>query len=158
MLCRFHPDKELVLTASGDGTAHIWQCAVHLSHESSSGQVALSEDELGDNGANESACFPLSDSLVIDNNEYGCSMLRTPLRSLSGHLSVVIAADWLPGGDQVVTAGWDRLACVWDTQTGQLLNQLCGHDDELTHTASHPTAKLVVTSSKDSTFRLWDFR
>ena len=43
---RFHPNKELVLTASGDGTAHIWQCAVHLTNESSSGRMASSEDEL----------------------------------------------------------------------------------------------------------------
>ncbi|ENN71977.1 hypothetical protein YQE_11268, partial [Dendroctonus ponderosae] len=33
-----------------------------------------------------------------------------------------------------------------------------GHDQELTHTASHPTQKLAVTSSRDTTFRLWDFR
>ena len=53
-----------------------------------------------------------------------CSVLRTPLRSLMGHHGVVIAADWLPGGEQAVTAGWDRLACIWDTQTGQLLQQV----------------------------------
>ena len=53
-----------------------------------------------------------------------CSVLRTPLRSLTGHHGVVIAADWLPGGEQAVTAGWDRLACIWDTQTGQLLHQV----------------------------------
>ena len=35
-----------MLTASGDGTAHIWQCAVHLTNESSSGRMASSEDEL----------------------------------------------------------------------------------------------------------------
>ena len=46
---RFHPSKELVITASGDGTAHIWQCAVHLYNESSSGRMASSEDELADN-------------------------------------------------------------------------------------------------------------
>nr|CAD7407605.1 unnamed protein product [Timema poppensis] len=33
-----------------------------------------------------------------------------------------------------------------------------GHDQELTHTSSHPTQRLVVTSSRDTTFRLWDFR
>ena len=45
---RFHPSKELVLTTSGDGTAHIWQCAVSVQNESSSGRVAMgsSEDEL----------------------------------------------------------------------------------------------------------------
>ena len=33
-----------------------------------------------------------------------------------------------------------------------------GHDLELTHTATHPSQKLAVTSSRDATFRLWDFR
>lgn len=33
-----------------------------------------------------------------------------------------------------------------------------GHDQELTHCCTHPTQRLVVTSSRDTTFRLWDFR
>ena len=39
-----------------------------------------------------------------------------------------------------------------------MIQQLGGHDEELTHCATHATQRLVVTSSKDSTFRLWDFR
>jgi WD40 repeat protein len=62
--------------------------------------------------------FGHADSLTLEDNEEDCAVLRTPLRSLAGHVGVVIAADWLPGGDQAVTAGWDRLACIWDTQTG----------------------------------------
>ena len=152
---RFHPSKELVLTASGDATAHIWQCAVHLyGDNNTSGRMASSEDELGET----SEVVDMTESYIIDDSKEDYSVLRTPLRSLAGHCSVVIAADWLPSGDHAVTAGWDRLACIWDTNTGQLLHQLSGHDDELTHTAAHPCARLVVTSSKDSTFRLWDFR
>jgi WD40 repeat protein len=96
---RFHPSKELVLTASGDGSVHIWQCAVHLSGESSAAaRVASSEDEL-----------ELSDRDPLD-EESQFSVLRTPLRSLNGHGgAVVIAADWLPGGEQAVTAGEDLL-------------------------------------------------
>lgn len=36
--------------------------------------------------------------------------------------------------------------------------QNLGHDQELTHTSAHPIQRLVVTASKDTTFRLWDFR
>ncbi len=153
---RFHPNKELVLTASGDSTVHIWQCAVHLYNESSSGRVASSEDELEPASAADGNQKCFSSSGIDEDNQF--SVLRTPLRSLVGHNSVAIAADWLPDGDQAVTAGWDKLACIWDTQTGVLLQQLSGHDEELTHAAAHPTARLVVTSSKDCTFRLWDFR
>lgn len=35
---------------------------------------------------------------------------------------------------------------------------IIGHDQELNHICTHPTQNLVVTSSKDTTFRLWDFR
>lgn len=33
-----------------------------------------------------------------------------------------------------------------------------GHDEELTYASSHNSQKLVVTASRDTTFRLWDFR
>jgi WD40 repeat protein len=107
-----------VLTASGDSTAHIWQCAVHLFGENSaaaSGRVASSEEDYGEAGES----VEMSESFVLDDLREDYSVLRTPLRSLSGHAGVVIAADWLPGGEHAVTAGWDRLACIWDTNTGQ---------------------------------------
>lgn len=56
----------------------------------------------------------------------GVATLRTPLRELTDHTSVVIAADWLPGGDQAITAAWDRTANLYDTHTGELLSQLIG--------------------------------
>lgn len=33
-----------------------------------------------------------------------------------------------------------------------------GHDQGLTHVCAHPKQQLLVTSSLDATFRLWDFR
>lgn len=80
------------------------------------------------------------------------------MKELLGHTGVVIAADWLPSGDQVITASWDRTATLYDLETGELVQSLSGHDLELTHTSAHPVQRLVVTSSKDTTFRLWDFR
>lgn len=139
---RFHPAKDLVLTGSGDCTAHIWQAA--LNWDIPKGQS--SEEELeGDEIDNKS-----------DANRI-CS-LRTPFLELSGHSGAVSAAEWLAGADQVITASWDRLAILHDVETGSILTTLAGHDQELNHTATHPTQKLAVTSSRDTTFRLWDFR
>lgn len=45
-----------------------------------------------------------------------------------------------------------------DVETGLTVTTLSGHDQELTHTSTHPSQKLAVTSSRDTTFRLWDFR
>lgn len=35
---------------------------------------------------------------------------------------------------------------------------MLGHDHELTHASAHHASRLVVTASRDTTFRLWDFR
>nr|CAD7434181.1 unnamed protein product [Timema monikensis] len=140
---RFHPSRDLVLTSSGDQTAHIWQAAVNWDLP----KAHSSEEELD-------TCEKSEDMEVCE----GTPNLRTPLCELVGHNGVVMAADWLPGGDQVITASWDRTANLFDAETGELMHSLSGHDQELTHTSSHPTQRLVVTSSRDTTFRLWDFR
>lgn len=140
---KFHPSQDLVLTASGDGTAHIWQAAVK--YEKYKKSAAASDDELTEDS---------DEGDRIDS-------LRTPLCEFGGaqgHSSVVSMADWLPGGDQVITAGWDRVAILWNVETKEPVQSLTGHDSEMTFASAHPTQKLVVTASRDSTFRLWDFR
>ncbi|XP_047490920.1 LOW QUALITY PROTEIN: WD repeat-containing protein 37-like [Penaeus chinensis] len=148
---KFHPTKDLILTASGDNTAHVFQAAItpdQLRVHSSEDEVDGSDREDEEDGG----------MMGVRGDGVGAATLRTPLRELTGHTSVVIAADWLPGGDQAITAAWDRTSNLYDAHTGELLSQLIGHDQELTHCCSHPTQRLVVTASKDTTFRLWDFR
>ena len=77
--------------------------------------------------------------------------------SLSGHQAVVISCQWLDN-ELAVTASWDRVANLYNVETGILIQALAGHDAELTHVACHPTQRLVATCSADTTFRLWDFR
>lgn len=147
---KFHPSRDLVLTASGDQTAHIWQAAVTWEHVKK--PSSLDEDEAGcdkdDYGAED------FEAELMD----GSPCLRTPVRELVGHTNAVMAADWLPSADQIITASWDRTASLYDVETGELLHSLIGHDQELTYASSHHSQRLVVTSSIDTTFRLWDFR
>ncbi|XP_054707134.1 WD repeat-containing protein 37-like isoform X2 [Uloborus diversus] len=142
---RFHPTQDLVVSASGDQTAHVW----HTS--------ALSGENLKCHSSEEEVEFSEEDHADVDTSQ-NVTILKNAKVELQGHIGVVIAADWLAGGDQVITASWDRTANVYDVQTGELVTQLVGHDQELTNTCTHPTQRLVVTSSKDTTFRLWDFR
>lgn len=144
---KFHTSKDLVLTGSGDSTAHIWQAAVNWEISSRRGHSSEEELEEDDNNPNE--------------ERERVDLLRTPLCEFSGpggHTSVIVAADWLPGGDQIITASWDRTAILWDVETKEPLQPLTGHDHELTHVSAHQSQRLVVTASRDSTFRLWDFR
>ncbi|XP_054264669.1 WD repeat-containing protein 37 isoform X2 [Macrosteles quadrilineatus] len=141
---RFHPLRDLVLTSSGDHKAHVWQAAVNWEASKGNSDSEELEDFRGGGGGE-------------GESEQG-EQLRTPLVELTGHASVVMSADWLAGGDQAVTASWDRTASLYDVETGEMLQTLSGHDQELTHTSAHHSQRLVVTSSRDTTFRLWDFR
>lgn len=80
----------------------------------------MDEDEVGcdkdDYGADE------FEAELMD----GSPCLRTPVRELVGHTNAVMAADWLPNADQIITASWDRTASLYDVETGELLHSLTG--------------------------------
>ncbi|XP_054156762.1 WD repeat-containing protein 37-like [Oppia nitens] len=142
---KFHPNYDLIMTAAGDGTSHIWRpnLELHL-------QRNLEPDEAMQDGTN--------DHQLVNQKSEDSIQIKTPLCELTGHQSVVISCDWISGVDQCVTASWDRTANIYDIQTGELVVQLAGHDQELTDVCAHGSTRLIVTSSHDTTFRLWDFR
>uniref|UniRef100_A0A8C7NAA6 WD repeat-containing protein 37 n=3 Tax=Salmoninae TaxID=504568 RepID=A0A8C7NAA6_ONCKI len=139
-------------SASGDQTAHIWRYMVQLPTPQPVADISQTpcDDDID-----------FSDKDEADGDGEGpneCPSIRMASTTLRSHQGVVIAADWLVGGKQVVTASWDRAANLYDVETSELVHSLTGHDQELTHCCTHPTQRLVVTSSRDTTFRLWDFR
>uniref|UniRef100_A0A8K9VF89 WD repeat-containing protein 37 n=1 Tax=Oncorhynchus mykiss TaxID=8022 RepID=A0A8K9VF89_ONCMY len=149
---KFHPTEQMALTASGDQTAHIWRYTVQLPTPQPVADISQTpcDDDID-----------FSDKDEADGDGDGpseCPSIRVSSTTLRSHQGVVIAADWLVGGKQVVTASWDRAANLYDVETSELVHSLTGHDQELTHCCTHPTQRLVVTSSRDTTFRLWDFR
>uniref|UniRef100_A0A6Q2YT97 WD repeat-containing protein 37 n=1 Tax=Esox lucius TaxID=8010 RepID=A0A6Q2YT97_ESOLU len=138
--------------ASGDQTAHIWRYMVQLPVIPPVADISVSCDDELDFSDKEEA---------EGDAEAQCSevpTIRVATTTLKSHQGVVIAADWLVGGKQVVTASWDRAANLYEVETSELVHTLTGHDQELTHCCTHPSQRLVVTSSRDTTFRLWDFR
>ncbi|XP_068437578.1 WD repeat-containing protein 37-like [Clinocottus analis] len=148
---KFHPTEQMALTASGDQTAHIWRYMVQLPVPQPPPDVTAPCDDDQDSSDREEG--------EVD-GEGPCEVptVRVATATLKSHQGVVIAADWLVGGRQVVTASWDRAANLYEVETSELVHALTGHDQELTHCCTHPTQRLVVTSSRDTTFRLWDFR
>lgn len=57
-----------------------------------------------------------------------CPCVRVASTALRSHQGVVIAADWLVGGKQVVTASWDRAANLHDVETSELVHSLTGRN------------------------------
>ena len=48
-----------------------------------------------------------------DEKHHEALFVRQPLLELLGHTGTVIAADWLVGGTQVVSASWDRVCLLY---------------------------------------------
>ena len=90
------------------------------------------------------------------------SYLRSPLIELRGHKNVVIAADWVHGGDRIVSASWDNTVRLWSAATGEQQLQVSagGHVDRFhpTNITVHPSSPLALWSGSDGTFCLWDLR
>lgn len=165
---RFHSSHDLVLTAGGEGTSHIWRCPPistmePLPSRSNSQDDDHSPDSQGPTGGfvpgpGSSAEGDTNALVGGSSQQQQAHLIKQPLKELTGHTSTVISCDWLFGVDQCVTASWDRTANIYDIKTGELVVQLAGHDQELTHVCSHQSLPLIVTASDDTTFRLWDFR
>jgi WD40 repeat protein len=68
----------------------------------------------------------------------------------------VRTADIAGSGTHIVTAGHDGIARVWDVETGELLHELEGHEDAITHVAFDPSGRLIVSAGLDDAARLWD--
>ena len=101
--------------------------------------------------------------LIASSNKYyqdmiaNTAIIRSPIKRYEGHSDACIAAEWFPDGEQLATASWDRTANVFNVETGKSLCQL-QHDDYLTNVSIHRVHKIILTSSKDTTFKIWDFR
>ncbi|KHJ41582.1 WD domain, G-beta repeat protein [Trichuris suis] len=144
----------LVVSASGDQSAHVWKAPTAFvggqtggSHQSNIILHHSSEDE---------KFSDREENLPDENDTY--VVIRSPQLRLTGHTAPVVAADWLWTQNRIVTASWDRTAIIFDSERGEIVNILSGHDLELNHCCAHSSQNLVVTASKDTTFRLWDFR
>jgi len=85
----------------------------------------LSSEEEVDTSEREDNLGPPDDDYALPLGPW--ATLRTPVCELVGHQNAVVAVDWIVGGDQVVTASWDRTAGLWDVNTGEMLHSLVGN-------------------------------
>jgi WD repeat-containing protein 37 len=72
-------------------------------------------------------CMLLYSGASSSEEKHDSLYVRQPMLELLGHNGVVIAADWLLGGSQIITASWDRTANVYDSETGALISTLTGN-------------------------------
>ena len=72
-----------------------------------------------------------------------------------GHTDRVTALAFSPDGRHLLSGAMDKVAIIWDVQTGQKLFRLLGHTAEIYSVAFTADGAQAVTGSADATLRLW---
>lgn len=87
----------------------------------------------------------------------------TPISTLKGHTSWVLAISYAPDDNVIATGSMDNTVRLWDSKTGKPLGTpLKGHTKWVTALAwqpyhlQEPGRSLLASSSKDCTVRVWD--
>jgi hypothetical protein len=65
-------------------------------------------------------------------------------------------ASWSSDGHRIVTASTDNAARIWDTETGQEVRALTGHQKLVWSAAFSSDDRYIVTASADGKARIWD--
>ena len=145
------PDGSWIATASGDGTARVWDAAT--GHER-----AVLKGHTG--GVNAVAVAP-DGSWIATAGYDGTARVWDAATGheravLKGHTGSVRAVAVAPDGSWIATASDDGTARVWDAATGRQRAVLTGHSGWVNAVAVAPDGSWIATASDGGTARVWD--
>jgi WD40 repeat protein len=78
------------------------------------------------------------------------------ISELEGHIGVVRSARFVRDGRELLTAGADGTARLWDAETGRLLHTYRGSARFLCDVTLDPDGWMVVSAGGDGMIRFWD--
>jgi WD40 repeat protein len=86
--------------------------------------------------------------------------IEAPDAFVKAHSEPVVCADWITTGEMIASGSWDSICTIWSVGNGEItqVQQLKGHEDRISNLDTLADMKVVLTSSKDHSFRLWDLR
>jgi YVTN family beta-propeller protein len=152
----FSPDGNLVVTASWDGTARVWNV-------DSGEEISVLKHQ---NGVPYATFSPDGSLIVTTSWDKTARIWETPLKRknatnalnaiLIGHQGVVNHAAFSPDGLRLVTTSSDNTARVWEVETGHPLLILKGHTNTVWKATFSPDGERIITASWDNTARVWD--
>lgn len=145
------PDGRRVVTASGDGSARVW--------DGDSGR--LLRVLTGHTAKVTHAVWSPEGQRIVTSSEDGSARIwdgdsGRPLVPRMDHGSEVWGVAWSPDGTRVVTGGKDSIARIWDSRSGRMLGLLKGHAGSIEQVEWSPNGRRIVTASRDQTARVWD--
>ncbi|KAI6227112.1 hypothetical protein M3Y95_00692300 [Aphelenchoides besseyi] len=137
---QFHPFEPVLVTASEDGTAKMWNLGDRPVAENAKGQA--SHGSMG----------------IMD---------MEPRYTFRGHKGPIITMDMTATGDMFFTGGHDGSVCCWelpsfniptyDQYDRKLLTECFkGHTDIVWAVAYHSSSNRLISGGADGTIRLWE--
>ena len=148
---RFSPNGNLIITASNDKTAKLWDAqdgklvASLEGHEAKVTTAAISPDN--------QTILTVSEDTTAKLWEVSSGKL---LFTFSGHSREIPRAEFSPDGRTIITASWDKTAKLWDAKTGEVILSLEGHQGVVRDARFSPDGTKLLTASWDQTAKLWD--
>jgi WD40 repeat protein len=147
----FSPDGNLVVTASADGTARVWDAKTGATvgylreHGKSVNSASFSPDGKFIVTAGDDATVRLWDAGKF-----------TFVRMIGGtYPQAVLSAEYSPDSQFIVAAS-AQAAWVCDPVSGKLVRTLDGHTGRVNSASFSPDSRLIVTASADNTARVWN--
>ncbi|MCY2966299.1 MAG: protein kinase [Planctomycetota bacterium] len=163
---RFTPDGGAILSIGGD-ESRLWDS-----------RTALPKLGFSPTGIVASAAFSHSGELVVTGSWDNSARIwnantGTAIRKLagvrdddsgaasgdvdrSGHSGRVNSAVFSPDDTLVLTAGEDRVAILWNAETGTVLRKFRGHRGGVRSARFSADGKRILTASSDKTARVWE--
>lgn len=158
------PNDAQVLTTSDDGAVRIWDVATGEERHFFANSFSLADDQ--DPGIGTTSAFWNADGtkIVASSDDGAVNVWNVETgeleRALVTDFLLAFGATWNDDESQILTWGADffelGLASVYDTQTGNLLFNIEGHEDWLLSAEWSPDETRILTSGRDATIRLWD--
>src|SRR5262249_52907874 len=83
------------------------------------------------------------------------SILASHLGGKIGESELVASIAWSPDSKRLVTGNLDKTAKAWDTETGEALFTLSGHNDSVNSVAWSEDNSWLATGSLDHAVKIW---
>mmetsp|Transcript_37641 Transcript_37641/g.150106 ORF Transcript_37641/g.150106 Transcript_37641/m.150106 type:complete len:603 (-) Transcript_37641:890-2698(-) len=150
-------EGQLIVSGSSDNTVGVWDTetgenrAFLRGHTARVWDVATTRrgELIGSCSGDGSVRLWKGSELSLDSNQ-------TPEAVLKGHEGDVYTVYFHPGGNHLVTGGYDKTLKLYDIRTGQVVRTFEGHNSSVSRAIFNPRGNLIISGSKDSTIKCWD--
>jgi len=148
----FSPDGEMVAARIGlsDGVVRLWdvdtgQVVRDLPEAGMANSLAMSPD-----GQVVAAAGPFHGNVVdVWDVESGQKTLMLE------HSANLRGVAFSPDGQMLASTGYDKVAVIWDLETGQVVQRLMGPVSEMLNVAFSPDGRWLASGANDGTLILW---